>query len=68
MKRILCTQCDELVRIGRARLGYRTCLDCGESAAIQARSSWCIAPVAHKQGATLVTNKADLKGLNKYQT
>jgi hypothetical protein len=26
---------------------------------------WCIAPIAHKQGATLVTNKDDLKGLNK---
>ena len=27
---------------------------------------WCIAPVAHKQGATLVRRKSDLLGLNKY--
>jgi hypothetical protein len=30
------------------------------------RTSWCVAPIAHKQGATLVTNPNDLKGLNKY--
>lgn len=49
----------------RAALGYNTCLDCGDFAARAARASWCIAPIAHKQGATLVTNKADLRGLNK---
>jgi hypothetical protein len=49
----------------RAALGYNTCLDCGDFAAREVRMGWCIAPIAHKQGATLVTKKSDLRGLNK---
>ena len=58
--------CGEQYDYRRRQLGYNFCLDCGDFKAAQVRSSWCIAPIAHKQGATLVTNKADLLGLNKY--
>ena len=58
--------CGEQYSYRRRQLGYNFCLDCGDFRAQQERSSWCIAPIAHKQGATLVTNKADLLGLNKY--
>ena len=60
-----CIECGEGYPERRAALGYNPCLECGEAAAIEARMGWCIAPIAHKQGATLVTNKDDLKGLNK---
>lgn len=60
-----CIDCGEGYPERRAALGYNTCLECGEAAAVEARMGWCIAPIAHKQGATLVTNKDDLKGLNK---
>lgn len=61
-----CITCGDTYDQRRRALGYTTCLDCGHAAAVAMRSAWTIAPVAHKQGATLVTNKADLKGLNKY--
>lgn len=61
-----CITCGDTYPHARRALGYQTCLDCGQEAAVAMRAGWCIAPVAHKQGATLVTNKADLKGLNKY--
>lgn len=61
-----CIECGEEYPNRRQQLGYATCLTCGEQAATAARMGWCIAPIAHKQGATLVTNKSDLRGLNKY--
>ena len=61
-----CTSCGDSYDYRRRQLGYNFCLDCGDSQAKEARSNWCIAPIAHKQGATLVTNRNDLKGLNKY--
>lgn len=61
-----CVECGEAYNPRRRDLGYRTCLDCGQEAALAARASWCIAPVAHKQGATLVTDKSALKQINKY--
>ena len=63
---VTCHACGEQYPYRRRQLGYNFCLDCGDFRASQERSSWCIAPIAHKQGATLVTNKADLLGLNKY--
>ena len=63
---VICHACGEQFDYRRKQLGYNFCLDCGDFRASQERSSWCIAPIAHKQGATLVTNKADLLGLNKY--
>ena len=61
-----CENCGELFPLKRRQLGYNVCLNCGDLVAAKQRASWCVAPIAHKQGATLVTNKADLKGLNKY--
>lgn len=64
--KIPCPSCGELFDYRRKQLGYNFCLDCGDFRAQQARASWCIAPIAHKQGSTLITNRNDLKGLNKY--
>ena len=61
-----CTECGDPFPEPRRQLGYDTCLECGEQAAVTVRLGWCIAPIAHKQGATLVTNPKDRKGLNKY--
>ena len=63
---VICHACGEQFDYRRKQLGYNFCLDCGDFKAAQVRSSWFIAPIAHKQGATLVPNKADLLGLNKY--
>mgnify|MGYP000601502268 CR=1 FL=1 len=66
MKKVLCRSCGETYDYRRRELGYNFCMDCGDFKATEQRASWCIAPIAHKQGATLVTNRDDLKGLNKY--
>ncbi len=58
-----CRMCGEYMTKGRWELGYRTCLWCGEEAAREARSHWCVAPL-HKSNYVLVTNKQDLAGLN----
>jgi hypothetical protein len=60
-----CTDCGAAFSERRAVLGYRLCLTCGEQAAREVRAGWCIAPVAHKQGSTLVTQREQLRGLNK---
>ncbi len=60
-----CLTCGVTFDPRRRQLGYQTCMDCGAEAAVAMRTSWCIAPIAHKQGATLITNKAQLRGLNK---
>ena len=67
MSTCYCLTCGEAYPAKRKALGYRLCLTCGEEAAREQRMGWCIAPIAHKQGATLVTNKADLRGLNKQE-
>ena len=64
--KVQCPSCDQTLDPRRKQLGYNFCLDCGDFKAAQHRASWTIAPIAHKQGATLVTNRNDLKGLNKY--
>jgi|TARA_B110000467_G_scaffold79957_1_gene72243 ribosomal protein L37AE/L43A len=64
--KVQCPSCDQPFDIRRKQLGYNFCLDCGDFHAAQQRAGWTIAPIAHKQGATLVTNLNDLKGLNKY--
>lgn len=60
-----CIACGADYPYQRAALGYNTCLDCGDFAARTERMGWTIAPVAHKQGATLITRKEYLRGLNK---
>lgn len=61
-----CQSCDQPFDLRRKQLGYNFCLECGDYHASKQRAGWTVAPIAHKQGATLVTNRNDLKGLNKY--
>jgi len=58
-----CRHCGDTVSEARWELGYRLCLFCGEDAAREERSSWCIAPM-HKSNYVLISNTSDLKGLN----
>lgn len=58
-----CLFCGEYLSAGRWQLGYKSCLLCGEEQARQERMSWCVAPM-HKSNYVLITNKADLTGLN----
>lgn len=57
----ICIKCNESVSDARASLGYDTCLPCGE---IYARKrKHCIVPL-HKSNYIVVTNRADLLGIN----
>ena len=59
----LCRTCgDPILPAARAAL-RPTCLPCGEISAVQARKSWCVAPM-HKSNYMLITNRADLLGIN----
>lgn len=58
-----CTQCNAEYSTKRAALGYRTCMSCGETASKGVK--FCIAAVA-KSNYIVVSDKRDLKGLNKY--
>lgn len=63
-----CIECGAAYPAKRAQLGYRTCLDCGDRAAKEARAGWCIAPAGHKQSYTIHTStgaRDALRGLNK---
>ena len=60
-KRNECIECDEYVPILRWRLGYRTCLQCGEVQARQVKHT--IAPMP-KSNYILITDLSLLKGLN----
>lgn len=56
-----CTECGEYVAILRWRLGYKTCLVCGEKAAKEVRHT--VAPMP-KSNYILITDLSLLKGLN----
>lgn len=59
---LICTTCyAERIPPARARLGYMTCLSCGEKAASKVRHT--IAPM-HKSNYMLFTDLNDLKGIN----
>lgn len=58
-----CIMCGSYLSAGRWELGYRTCLWCGEEQARAERTSWCVVPM-HKSNYTLITNPADLLGIN----
>jgi hypothetical protein len=59
----LCRTCgDEIEPPERARI-QPTCLPCGEQAAINARKSWCVAPM-HKSNYMLFTDPSLLLGIN----
>jgi ribosomal protein L37AE/L43A len=61
-----CHECAAHVPAARWALGYRICLNCGEAAATAARKGWTVAPM-HKSNYMLLTNRADLLGLNPKQ-
>ena len=56
-----CIKCGELVATGRHKLGYKTCLACGDEEAKTKKH--CVAPM-HKSNYMLFTNADDLKGIN----
>lgn len=53
-----CVECGDPFDYRRAQLGYKTCLDCGSPTPVRT-----IAAIG-KSGYQLITDKADLKGLN----
>lgn len=65
----LCTECwGGLIPTARAKHQIKnnlklTCPDCGERLAQEKAKSYCIAPM-HKSNYMLITDLADLKGLN----
>ena len=58
-----CTLCGDDIPPARYKLGYRTCMMCGEEAARAIRAAWCVAPM-HKSNYMLITDRRDLAGLN----
>jgi ribosomal protein L37AE/L43A len=56
-----CVECAADYSYARYKLGYNTCLHCGEQAARQRKH--CIVPM-HKSNYVPVTNLDDLKGIN----
>ena len=56
-----CEKCGKYFSFERAKLGYRTCLDCGEEQAVKVKH--CVAPM-HKSNYMVFTNSDDLKGIN----
>jgi hypothetical protein len=59
-----CIACGDSFPHRRARLGYNTCLDCGDFAARNERRTWTIVctPKGHY---TRITTKEELKCLNQ---
>jgi hypothetical protein len=56
-----CVECGDDYPAGRAALGYRTCLACGDIAAREVK--WATVPLS-KSNYIVVTNPAELKQLN----
>jgi len=56
-----CVHCDALFPKERERLGYDTCLTCGEAEANQRRHT--VVPM-HKSNYTVISNRAELLGIN----
>ena len=59
----ICRTCGDTYAPRRQAAGYAICLPCGEDAARTERRSWCVAPM-HKSNYMLMTDRADLRGLN----
>jgi len=56
-----CIKCGDDIVAGRRKLGYNTCLKCGEI--ISRMKKHTIAPM-HKSNYMVITNLTDLHGLN----
>lgn len=61
----ICTECYGYVHSQRYRLGYKTCLQCGEMAARQVRHT--VAPI-NKSNYMLISDRDTLKQLNPKRT
>ena len=62
---MICITCGEDIEPRkRVLLGYKVCLDCGDSTANQERASWTIVPTP-KGHYTRITRKSDLLALNQ---
>jgi ribosomal protein L37AE/L43A len=65
MTQVLCKDCYTPFAVERFRLGYTTCLACGDTAARQV--VFTTAPI-NKSNYMLITNRADLAQLNPKRT
>ena len=65
MTQVLCKDCYDPFPVERFRLGYTTCLTCGETAARQVK--FTTAPI-NKSNYMLITNTAELAQLNPKRT
>mgnify|MGYP003148301386 CR=1 len=66
-KKVQCSSCDNLFSEKRQRLGYETCLSCGEKqATIDAkRKSKCFAPAYNKGAYMYITSKKMAKNVGR---
>jgi hypothetical protein len=53
-----CTLCGDDIPSARYKLGYRTCMMCGEEAARAIRAAWCVVQEYGKGAYQLVTPTA----------
>lgn len=62
-----CTNCGEEFPEARAKLGYSTCLECGELEAQEEknRKALCSAPLYNKGGYGYIANKRDAMDAGK---
>jgi ribosomal protein L37AE/L43A len=65
MTQVLCRDCYTPFNVERFRLGYHTCLDCGDTAA--RKVVFTTAPI-NKSNYMLITNRAELAQLNPKRT
>jgi hypothetical protein len=63
--RYLCVVCGGFIAHARYKLGYKTCIQCGEDAAKQVRH--CIAPI-NKSNYMYISDLSQLKQLNPKRT
>ena len=59
-----CQDCGAEYNYERYKLGYNTCLECGEMLAQEVRFGWTIVPLP-KQGYTKINRREDLHHLNQ---
>jgi hypothetical protein len=62
-KKAECKECGERYSLKRRQLGYRTCLDCGDTDAMREilRKATCVAPAFNKGGYMYIHSTQDAK-------
>jgi ribosomal protein L37AE/L43A len=58
-----CKLCGDEFEVNRWKLGIVVCMPCGDGLAVEKARSYTVAPM-HKSNYVLITDKADLVGLN----